>query len=273
MVKRSYSRLFYCLPIALCLFLIPDEIALIRALADLGRGCDSGYCHQLSDLQMQTAVAETVAAALALLKWLSRWRESARKNQRRQAAARGDGSHIPLAKIVLGDVPPPLDLPVTIRLKMAWRDWLLAMGGTALIIQCAFVAALVAYHPEPGQYPAVIVALLCEAGLLLFLALLSAVVALGVRERLVVTPDGLRARWFGLPQFVRWEDARLFAQVDDTKFELSSPTAIVRFTRLDRVRGLRPAIPFDDYRRQTDALLLLIAERTGLPLHDLRDEK
>lgn len=102
------------------------------------------------------------------------------------------------------------------------------------------------------------------------------------RERIEATSEGLSlsvGTASGKTLCVRWNEAQLFAiyigkeKEEAIKYELSSSTAIVRWRRLNQERWfswLKPALPFDEYDRQMDALLSLIAAKTRLPLYDLR---
>jgi len=276
MVRRSYSRVFYCIPIVFCLLLIPTTIELIRDLMDLGQSCDNGLCSELTNTEIQENVLELIAALLIALGWYLRWRKSAKRDQLRQAAARGEGRAISLEDVQLTDERATLALLHTIRLRMAWRSRMYKVVFTAvfLIVQVVIGCTLLAHGPIPrGSLPLPVIGLLAEAGFLVFLALLYLFLFVAARERLGVTEEGLRARWFGIPQRARWNEARLFAQVRENRCELASPRASVRFTYLHDTDAQEPLIPYDEYRRLMASVLTLIAERTGLPLMDLRDPK
>lgn len=72
---------------------------------------------------------------------------------------------------------------------------------------------------------------------------------------------------------VRWPEARLFSVVTGGDYKLVSPRSEVRLRQINDPASsyLRPDIAFEEYQRKMDGLLLLISERTGLPLTDLRD--
>lgn len=130
-------------------------------------------------------------------------------------------------------------------------------------------------------------------GALLFSVGLLIVFILAGRQRLEVTTQGLivqsgssPARHLGTIATLRWEDAQLFfiqprlRPTQDrlpTAYELSSASVIVRWDRMRRPMRLnlrtllmKPAGPFDAYDQQMEALLSLIAAKTGLPLYDGR---
>ena len=87
---------------------------------------------------------------------------------------------------------------------------------------------------------------------------------------------------------IRWRNARLFATCPcnlwekrayaPTIYELAGPNTVVRWERLRRKMPFtfawlcKPSIPFDEYDQQMDALLSVIAAKTGLPLYDLRED-
>ena len=130
--------------------------------------------------------------------------------------------------------------------------------------------------------------------LLLFLVIFSILAVIGLvflfvivfsglgRQQIEVTEHGLCARYAGRTGRVMWEEARLFALYGMFRaqkngaaltYELSSPRDIVRWTWVQRTTyflGLKPTLPLEEYNRQMQALLSLIAARTGLPLYDLR---
>lgn len=79
---------------------------------------------------------------------------------------------------------------------------------------------------------------------------------------------------------IKWSEARLFAIYPSRKpsdlpryYELSGKDAIVRWRRMRPdapFRFTKKPASFDEYDRQMEALLSLIAAKTGLPLYDLR---
>jgi hypothetical protein len=61
-----------------------------------------------------------------------------------------------------------------------------------------------------------------------------------------------------------------------TRYELATERWAVEWRRLRHVRWYsfeQPEFPFDEYDRQMEALLSLLAAKTGLPLYDLRDSR
>ncbi len=104
------------------------------------------------------------------------------------------------------------------------------------------------------------------------------------RQQIKVTEGGLAARNGIQTSRVLWHEACLFvmygtfsAQKNGAAitYELSSARDIVRWTWVLRKThwvGLEPTIPRDEYNRQMQALLSLVAAKTGLPLYDLRED-
>ncbi|HEY7355039.1 MAG TPA: hypothetical protein VH590_01190 [Ktedonobacterales bacterium] len=108
---------------------------------------------------------------------------------------------------------------------------------------------------------------------------LSILACLSSYRWIEIREDGLTIRTLFRRRTISWQDARLFA-IDATvetnktpdRYELSSATTILRWSReQEPSRWTKPSSPFPEYTQQMDALLALIAGRTGLPLYDLRD--
>ena len=119
------------------------------------------------------------------------------------------------------------------------------------------------------------------AASILFFAILFSPLA---RQQVKVTEGGLAAREGLQTLTVMWHEARLFAMYGtfggqrrgaSITYELSSARAIVRWTWFLRKTywvDLDQAISHDEYNRQMQALLSLVAAKTGLPLYDLRED-
>jgi hypothetical protein len=89
-----------------------------------------------------------------------------------------------------------------------------------------------------------------------------------------VTDEGLRVSRFGSANRLLWSEARLFAVYAGKRadlpvcYELSSATSIVRWRRIRRKPQFYSTgfgISAEEYDRQMDALLSIIAAKTGLP--------
>ena len=100
-------------------------------------------------------------------------------------------------------------------------------------------------------------------------------------QQLDVAEDGLTSHSMGQASSLRWNEARLFARYGTfgaqksgaaLTYELSSAGEIVRWTWVRHKTypvGLEPTILPDEYNGQMEALLSLVAAKTGLALYDL----
>jgi hypothetical protein len=97
-------------------------------------------------------------------------------------------------------------------------------------------------------------------------------------QRILVSDTGITVSAGFRGMTIPWSEVRLFA-IDaalrptepPSRYELSSETTIVRWSRARRASSfLRLDRPFPEYERHMEALLVLIATRTGRPLLDLR---
>jgi hypothetical protein len=97
-------------------------------------------------------------------------------------------------------------------------------------------------------------------------------------QRLDVSEEGMAVQHFFRRQTIRWQDARLLTidplcRADECldRYELTSATTILRWRQPRHPsRFIVYSASFQDYSRQIETVLSLIANRTGLPLHDLR---
>ena len=222
---------------------------------------------------------------IALIMVLIQIRFYKRLEQRRQRAAKGDQS------LLAVEQPAPnttaLPLSSTIGQRPKWGTLLLLPG--ILLPLMAVVAFLLIISPPSGQaLPQSTVFIL--AGILLIATLLLcglpiALIYARVREQITVTEHGLiKVGLLRKVHSVPWQEARLFA-IDGMYgamkyphpivYELSSAHDVVRWgwMRRNNMRVIffaQPTVPAEEYERQMQALLSLIAARTGLPLYDLR---
>ncbi len=215
-----------------------------------------------------------------------------RLEERRQAAARGDQS------LLAADQPVPnasaLQLPITIGQRPKWTTFLLFPGialMTMLILGFVFIAflphllpSLPNHRPLPHSFIFIVVGIFV-ATTLLYCCLLFGILYAKVRQQVTVTEDGLiKVGLLHKVHNVSWKEARLFAinGIYGAKkyqypsiFELSSANDIVRWGWMRRntwrvMFFAKPTISSEEYDKQMQALLSLIAGRTGLPLYDLR---
>lgn len=217
-----------------------------------------------------------------------------RLEQKRQMAARGEQN------LLATEQPDPragaLQLPVTIEQRPNWLV-LLLIPGILLVLMVTFLIILLTfppliYIPTPTHRhaPQVAVSLIVIATLvvtLLLCGLIFAIMYSKVRQQITVTEHGLLKLGFRKVQTITWNEARLFAMgsIFGAKkypypllYELSSANELIRWTWMRpgtrRVWFFaKPTVSQEEYNRQMQALLSVIAGKTGLPLYDLRENK
>jgi hypothetical protein len=193
-----------------------------------------------------------------------------RLERRRQAAARGSSAHTFLATEQPSPRTVPLSLPVIIGIRAKWTLKLIAWPCVALFVIAAAASEAFDHRVWDVRF---------------FLALLVALGTGSVCAHLLMgerqiegTDDQLTVRVASLEETVPWEEARLFAitrgRHATLSYELASSQASVPWVWVRRgtfsARLFEPTIPQYEYDRQMEALLALVAAKTGLPLYDLR---
>jgi len=232
-----------------------------------------------------------------------------RLERRRQMAAGGDqkllapeqprpdANTLPLPTVLGQSSPVTSDFsqPMTFVQRPNWKIFLVIFGVVFLTIIIFAVVFIIfsppLFPPLPHHRALPSVFVFIAAAVFLVLMLLYCGILFGVmyfkaRQHLTVTETGLIMLGFRKVHSVSWQEAKLFA-IDGifgarryphpSIFELSSANAIVRWSWLRRsnLRVLfiaQPILSEEDYNRQMQSLLSLIAARTGLPLYDLRDK-
>lgn len=210
--------------------------------------------------------------------------------QRRQLAAQGNNEQIPLAREQ--PVPNAFALPpsTVLRAKNRVSTNLFLFGLLFLIIALLIIGgefAFTATQPHTSPIHVSTATFLVNAIILLLLLLLSGMGAVftsrQTTQQLEFTEMGLLKRTGKKVTFIPWNEARLFAIIpaspavrktsgSPTTYELSSANEVLRWSVSERMAlfiGQAP-VASDEYRRQMQALLSVIAARTDLPLYDLR---
>ncbi len=172
---------------------------------------------------------------------------------------------VPLAQPQPVADPAAIPLPLVISWRPTWVSY-------PLVLLMVWIALAFWFGMVGGS---LVVSLLLAAALALPLSVLG---LLGSHTWLEVSEEGLTLRGFFSRRTIRWQEAELFAiaaspqtSFQPVQFELSSATTIVCWTpELKPPRLTHLSSPFPDYAWQMHNLLLLIAGKTGLPLHDLR---
>ena len=193
-----------------------------------------------------------------------------RLERRRQTAAGGSSAHTFLATEQPFPRTVPLSLPLIIGMRPKWAMKLIAWPCVALLVTALSASEAVDHGVWDDRF---FLALLAALGAGVFVAQHS----MGERQ-IEVTDDRLTVRVGSIEETVPWEGARLFAITSGRHatlaYELSSPQARVPWiwVRPDTfsARLYEPTISQYEYDRQMEALLALVAAKTGLPLKDLR---
>lgn len=199
---------------------------------------------------------------------------------RRQEAVSRNTLLVPLAEeqpVPAGDA---LALPLTIKLGPRWTKiaswsaicWILSAGYMSLAAPSGF-----------GQYRFLLSAIAATVLSLFFGGIIIWMTShYGWLE---ISEEGITIQQHKSRETIKWQDTRLFAIHPATplggqahlpvRYELAGAGSSVRWIRLRRKMPFAytiywPRTPFDEYDRQMDALLSLIAAKTGAPLYDLR---
>lgn len=216
-----------------------------------------------------------------------------RLEQRRQAAARGEQS------LLAAEQPVPnanaLQLPLTIEQHPNWFG-LLFMPAIMIITMFIIVVPILIFLPQlvvvphHRPIPPIVTYIILAAPMVITFVLGGVLFGrfyYKARQQLTVTETGLIKPGFRKVQSISWREARLFAingiygakkYQYPSVYELSSANEVIRWTwmRPNSARVLffaKPTVSKEEYDRQMQAMLSLIAARTGLSLYDLRESK
>jgi hypothetical protein len=217
------------------------------------------------------------------------------QERRRQEAARGN-------VLLLADMQPDREgllIPPSLRIAVCfdWKQYAFFAGVIYLIVYfilawiCFFFSFLFTDSVSSG-----LVQFYLELSLIGIIIVLIVGISLhsSLKREIVADEDGffidgLRGE---KPIVLKWQDVRLFAinrlvlqqrDTPGTVFELSNEKTLRRLVwlrpNLNPFRlylaaipyiVLRPVASYEEYDRQMQLLMVIIAERTGLPLYDLR---
>lgn len=240
-----------------------------------------------------------VIFAAAALFSLSQWKAL---EKRRQQAARylliTGGASRSSADRPLEDVPALPDT-FTMRARRRWSGtWALAVFYALLLsIPAMVVYAYLQGSPRTIQQGLPAAFVLLQNGLNIGLWLLLTLLAVGRLifapcQELIATREGLTCRRGYRVSSIPWSQARLFAVIGQPGsehapafYELASQKTLIRWPAhlsgqplygrpigvVSFASGLaRPEQPRAEFPQQVQFLNIIIAERTGLPLYDLR---
>jgi len=204
-----------------------------------------------------------------------------RIEQRRQEAAFGD------QMLLAAEQPAPdataLSLPITIKQGMS-KLFVLTFVMDALIVDTLFGYPLMRNNPSIGSVIVICILVLITS---IMFGVLVAMLYREFDQQIDVTEEGLTSRYKGKVSSICWSEVTLFAtygafETQRSKivgiYELSGANSVVRwkwykYKRKNLLMSLGPIISLDEYNRQMQALLSLVAAKTGLPLYDLRKGK
>jgi len=182
-----------------------------------------------------------------------------------------------------------LPLPLTIELRPSTRSFPFFFG---LIIIGSFIGGIVAYFstrsPSSTSHHAslailIIILAVILAVFILLIALFYFILRRQIYYRIQVDEQGIEVSYNRITTRVNWNEARLFT-VNAVKkarrpksYELASADTIVRWIwvpgDVTPLFMLKPAIPRQEYDRQMQGLLEMVAGRTHLPLYDISQQK
>lgn len=176
---------------------------------------------------------------------------------------------IPLADIM--HAPPGVStirLPFRIQTRIVWR----AFAKIHVVVDGMLILFLVVvFIFDRGDASLEVVSMISLFITILLFIVVNLLVALRMRDDLLINNDGLSQRGARL---IPWAGIRLFALLKDDVFEVSTPHQLIRFKRLsEHHQYYVPATSYAEYQHQIGEVLMLIAERTQLPLSDLRDRE
>ncbi len=218
-----------------------------------------------------------LTALFALLSVLS-----TKVDKRRGLALQGDQSMLAVEQPVPNAYALPL--PLTVELRPGRTYFSFFMG---LVIISGFIGGFIAYFSSTknntGHHTSLIVLIIIVAVILAVLILLVAffnfILRRQIRYQVQVDEQGIQVTYNRITTRVTWNEARLFT-VNAVKkargpktYELASPDTIVRWMwipgDITPLFMLKPTIPQQDYDRQMQSLLEVVAGRTHLPLYDI----
>ncbi len=263
MVKPSnarYSFVFIVFAILLMLIFVVSEIFTIHNSLQLAN--DPSACISITIALIATFVIPSIIMFTIV-------NQGSRYNRRRQAAARREPAAVIYPQQPIANVQE-YALPMTITLYPKAQ-----MGiGMALVAGLCLACALAGIWIQimPNRIWSVILGIVC-------LTLIVWLMIWTFRQpiiKITLTEKEIQIKQFDEERAIAWTDARLFSvfavrrQGNNVYYELSSAKRILRWNWDRSLRGLRPTTSQEEYNRQMEAVLRIIAAKTGLPLYDLR---
>ena len=221
-------------------------------------------------------------AALALVFYTVK-----RLDKRRSLAVLGDQS------MLATEQPVPnvnaLPLPISIELRPPNRFYYIWLG--AIIVGGLTGGIIVPFLLHTGNHTGnhsslivlIIVLAILVAVLILMLAILFFILRKQMRYQVHVDEQGISVSYSKITTRVDWNTARLFT-VNAVKkprrprfYELANEDTLVRWIWVQRditpLYILRPTIPQEEFDRQMQGLLEVVAGKTHLPLYDISEPR
>ena len=221
-------------------------------------------------------------AALALVFYTVK-----RLDKRRSLAVLGDQS------MLATEQPVPnvnaLPLPISIELRPPNRFYYIWLG--AIIVGGLTGGVIVPFLFHTGNHTGnhsslivlIIVLAILVAVLILMLAILFFILRKQMRYQVHVDEQGISVSYSKITTRVDWNTARLFT-VNAVKkprrprvYELANEDTLVRWMWVQRditpLYIFRPTIPQEEFDRQMQGLLEVVAGKTHLPLYDISEPR
>ncbi len=178
-----------------------------------------------------------------------------------------------------------LALPVTLAVRANWRFFVSFM----LLPFCLgiVIAFLVLYYflfretPLFSNIPTGLLFAIIGGAVLFLLIIVGIALFISIRrmrQYIQVSEDGIQSRFLGQESSLHWDEIKLFAlwggkSKSMRAYEIAGKDGLVRWTIPVKKCWYNPlvsTIPFEEYDKQMQAVLALIATKTQLPLYDLR---
>lgn len=178
-----------------------------------------------------------------------------------------------------------LTLPVTLAVRANWRflvsflllPFCLGLALAFLVLYYFLFREIPFFSGLPVDTLFTII-----GGVVLFLVIVIGVILLisirRMRQYIQVSENGIQGRFLGQESSLCWDEIKLFAlwggkSKSMRAYEIASANGMIRWTVPVKKRWYNPlitTIPFEEYDKQMQAVLALIATKTQLPLYDLR---
>ena len=207
------------------------------------------------------------------------WRK---QDKRRQQAANSDQNLIAEQQPIQNTTPLPLPLAIAQRIA---RGWTVVFIVAVILLAVPLIGIAFGLASNITDLLLIFILFVIIGGVF---ALFVAFPIIRGYQTLVVDEQGISVRiGFGRTHYIRWDEAKLFTISAFYKpgytintemrrlpeyYEVSSTNDVVRWrwVRIRNFVAIEPALPVAEYDRQMQAVLALVAAKTGLTLYDVR---